>query len=68
MATYATIESFKSDHPDQVDAMQFVFISPAGEIQQYIVHCGDWHNEVKSLMTSYVFINGWKSHIQTVRV
>ena len=68
MTTYATIESFKSAHPDQFDAMQFVFISPAGEIQQFIVHCEDWHKEVKSLLTSYVFINDWKSHIQTVRV
>lgn len=68
MALYSTIYTFKLNHQDVKEAMQCVFVSEAGEIHQYIMHMEAWHSEIKHLMTSYVFINGWKSIVHTIIV
>jgi len=67
MATYSTIFAFMHAHPNADEAMQCVFVSPSGEIHQYIIHVEAWHSEIKNLMTSYVFVNGWQSMVQTIK-
>ena len=67
MATFSTVSEFTAAHPNEQEAMQCVFVSPQGEIHQYIIHAGEWHSEIRNLMTSYVFVNGWQSMVQTLR-
>jgi hypothetical protein len=67
MATFSTVSEFTHNHPNEQEAMQCVFISPSGEIHQYIIHVEAWHQEIKNLMTSYVFVNGWQSMVQTIK-
>lgn len=68
MATYSTIYEFKKNHPQATEAMQAVFVSDSGEIHQYIMYVEHWHAEIKNLMTSYVFVNNWKSIIHTIQI
>lgn len=68
MATYRTIQEFKHAHPNTIEAMYFVFVSELGKIHEYICHTEAWHHEVRPLMTQYVFVNGWKSMVQTIKV
>ena len=67
MAKYSTISEFSRIHPYQDEAIQFVCISPSGEIDQWIVSIEDYHNEVKNIMTQYGFVNGWFVHMQTIK-
>lgn len=67
MALFSTVFEFTTKHPSAEEAMQCVFVSPNGEIHQYIIHVEEWHSEIKNLMTSYVFVNGWQSIVQTIR-
>jgi hypothetical protein len=66
MATYTTISEFALNHRDAKEAMQCVFVSETGEIHQYVMHVEAWHNEIRNLMTNYVFVNGWKSIVHTI--
>ena len=68
MANYTTISGFQSNHPRESEAMQCVFVSESGEIHQHIIPIEDWHKEIKNLMTSYVFVNGWKSIVHTIKL
>ena len=68
MAHYTTFSAFQYDHPRKSEAMQCVFVSESGEIHQYIIPIKDWHKEIKNLMTSYVFVNGWKSIVHTIKL
>lgn len=68
MAHYSTIYEFKQNHPQATEAMQCVFVSEMGEIHQAVMHTEAWHNEIKHLMTSYVYVNGWKSIVHTIKV
>jgi hypothetical protein len=68
MSTYSTIYEFKQNHPLYNEAMQCVFVSESGEIHQYVMPIEHWHNEIRNLMTSYVFVNGWKSIVHTIQV
>lgn len=68
MANYTTISEFQHNHPKESEAMQCVFVSESGEIHQYVIHVEEWHNEIKTLMTRYVFVNGWKSIVHTIKL
>jgi hypothetical protein len=67
MARYNSIEEFKRAAPEINEAMQCVFVSDSGEIHEYIIPVENWHSEIHNLMTSYVFINGWKSIVHTIK-
>lgn len=67
MAHYTTISEFIHNHPYEEEAMQCIFVSPHGEIHQYIMQVEAWHSEIRNLMTSYVFVNGWQSMVQTIK-
>jgi hypothetical protein len=68
MSVYNTIEEFKRNHPRYNDAIQCVFVSDEGEIDQYIIPIESWHSEIQNLMTNYVFVNERKSIIHTIKV
>lgn len=68
MAYYTSVGEFKANYPSETEAIQCVFVSESGEIHQVIMHVEAWHNEIKNLMTSYVFVNGWKSIVHTIKV
>ena len=68
MAHYTTVSEFQHNHPKASEAMQCVFVSESGEIHQYVMHVESWHTEIKNLMTSYVFVNGWKSIVHTIKL
>jgi len=68
MATYESAEKFQAFNPRVHEAMQCVFVSDSGEIAQYVMTVEDWHTEIKTLMTRYVFVNGWKSIVHTIEV
>jgi hypothetical protein len=68
MAHYTTVSEFQHNHPNTNEAMQCVFVSESGEIHQFVMHVEAWHNEIRNLMTSYVFINGWKSIVHTIKI
>ena len=68
MAHYTSIQELKIQHPNETEAMQCVFVSEIGEIHEYIIHLGAWHFEIKNLMTSYVFVNGWKSIVHSIKI
>lgn len=68
MAHYSTISEFQSNHPRESEAIQCVFVSETGKIHQYIIPIEDWYKELKNLMTRYVFVNGRKSIVHTIKL
>jgi len=68
MATYSTIYEFQQNHPLADKAYQVVCVSPIGEIHQHIFSIDDWHNEIRNIMTSYVYINGWFVHTHEISI
>jgi len=68
MAKYTTINEFQQNHPRYTEAVQWVFVSDSGEIHQYIMPVESWHDEIKTLMTDYASVNGWKSIIHTIHI
>ena len=68
MPTYESIEAFKAAHPHYREAMQCVFVSETGNIVQIVMPTESWHANIAMLMTSYVFVNGYKSIVHTIQV
>ncbi len=68
MSYYRSMNEFKNAHPLASEAMQCVFVSEWGEIEQAIMLVEEWHSEIKNLMTQYVFVNGWKSIVHAIAV
>ena len=67
MAQYSSISAFSQSHPSYDEAWQFVCVSPEGEIRQIIVPIYDYPLEVKSIMTSYLFVNDWHVFSQQIK-
>lgn len=68
MARYTCIEAFKANHPTYNKAYHFVGISSIGEIHEHVFPIDDFHNEIKPLMTSYCYVNGWHTYCHEIDI